>query len=277
MFSLGSRPYQWHPALYLASVWQKRLSRSISWAFDGRSYASRLEPEPLPHRAFKHTSKLIRRVDDDLMWLQHNKVRNLALAIPHLHGLTVRPGEVASFCRRVGPPLRVRGFVEGMELSRGVARPGVGGGLCQIANLLHWLVLHSPLTVEERHHHGFDPFPDDGRVLPFGSGATVFWNYRDYVFRNETDATFQLRLWLTDKQLEGELRSDRPLDVRYRVYEEGHRFVRRGGKLYRENTLWREVIAKGNPPTVLRRELLHENCAEVRYAPGPDVTIEDEA
>jgi len=112
-------------------------------------------------------------------------VQNLKAAVPLLTGLLVRPGETFSFCKTIGQPTRARGFTDGMELSHGVARAGVGGGLCQLSNLLHWLVLHSPLTVVERHHHSFDPFPDDGRVLPFGSGATVFFNYRDFRFRND--------------------------------------------------------------------------------------------
>lgn len=271
----ATRPWQWHPALYHASVWQKRAVRAVSWLTDGASYASERSDAPLPHRAFSHGSRLVRRVDDAWMWLQHNKVENLRVAAPRLHGLLVAPGQTVSFCRRVGPPLRMRGFVEGMELSRGLARPGVGGGLCQIANLLHWMVLHSPLTVVERHHHGFDPFPDDGRVLPFGSGATLFWNYRDYVFRNDTDATWQLRVWLTDRELRGELRTDRPPDRRYHVFERHHRFVRRQGVLYRENELWRQVLTKGNPRTVLREELVHRNCAEVRYTPAEGTPIEE--
>jgi vancomycin resistance protein VanW len=67
-----------------------------------------------------------------------------------------------------------------MELYFGEARLGIGGGLCQIANLLKWLAIHSPLTVTERHHHSFEPFLDDRRVLPFGSGATIFYNYGDF-------------------------------------------------------------------------------------------------
>ncbi|MFJ8513275.1 VanW family protein [Lysinibacillus xylanilyticus] len=49
-------------------------------------------------------------------------------------------------------------------------KTGVGGGICQLANLLYWMALHTPLIVTERHHHSFDPFPDSGRTLPFGSG-----------------------------------------------------------------------------------------------------------
>jgi vancomycin resistance protein VanW len=270
-----TRPWQWHPALYHASVWQKRVVRAASWALDPRPYARVVATDPLPHRVFKHTSKLLRKVDDGLVHLQHGKVQNLRAALPHVHNVVLAPGEVFSFCRLVGPPLRSRGFVEGMELSRGVARPGVGGGLCQLSNLLHWLVLHSPLTVLERSHHGFDPFPDDGRVLPFGSGATVFWNYRDYVFRNETDATFQVRVWLTDHLLEGELRCDRAPRVKFHVFERNPRFFRREGKVYRANELWREVHLRGNPPVTLRTERLHANCAEVRYALGPEVVVHD--
>ncbi|MEX5895183.1 VanW family protein [Proteus vulgaris] len=31
------------------------------------------------------------------------------------------------------------------ELSYGEAKKGVGGGICQASNLIHWLALHSEL------------------------------------------------------------------------------------------------------------------------------------
>jgi vancomycin resistance protein VanW len=192
-------------------------------------------------------------------------VQNLKVAVPLLTGLVVRPGETFSFCKAVGLPTRQRGFADGMELSWGVARAGVGGGLCQLSNLLHWLVLHSPLTVVERHHHSFDPFPDQGRVLPFGSGATVFFNYRDFRFRNDTPQPVQLRLWLTDKLLEGELRTTEPWPVSYRVLEREHRFVRQGPRLFRANEIWREVRRKTHGAPLLRTEKLYSNFAEVKY------------
>ena len=127
----------------------------------------------------------------------------------------------------------------GMELSFGEARAGIGGGLCQISNLLHWLVIHSPLTVTERYHHSFDPFPDENRVLPFGSGATVFFNYRDFCFQNTTPYTFQIRLWLSEKCLEGELRCDTSLDFAYHVEEKAHEFLKLGDTFYRKNEIWK--------------------------------------
>jgi vancomycin resistance protein VanW len=263
--NLTLHPSLWHPRLYDAVVWGKRTLRTASQWTDGRSYASTRVTEPLAFRVYKHSSKLIRRAPGVDLSLQLGKVRNLEVAVPLVDGLVLAPGETFSFCRVVGPPTRARGFVEGMQLSRGEARAGVGGGLCQLANLLHWLALHSPLVVTERHHHSFDPFPDDGRVLPFGSGATIFFNYGDLQLHNPTRETLQVRVWLTDTLLEGELRSTVRQRVAWHVLERDHRFVRRGEKVFRENVLWREVRARDHGAPLLRTEYLFSNCAEVRY------------
>lgn len=154
-----------------------------------------------------------------------------------------------------------------MELTFGEARAGVGGGICQISNLMLWLVIHSPLTVTERYHHSFDPFPDDGRVLPFGSGATVFYNYRDYQFTNNTDHTFQVNLWFTDKCLEGELRMDAELDYAYHVIEKDHQFLKIDELYYRKNEIWRNKILKFKSGEILESELVTKNFARVTYKP----------
>lgn len=201
------------------------------------------------------------------MQLQYNKVKNLSLAVDKITGILIKPGENFSFYRLVGRPTKAKGYLLGMELSRGEARAGIGGGLCQIANLIHWMVIHSPLTVTERYHHGFDPFPDQGRILPFGSGATVFYNYRDYQFTNNTPYTFQINLWLTEKLLEGELKISEKLPYFYHVYEENHRFLQKDGKYYRQNEIWREKRDRQGKNQTLDKELVTKNFAEVKYIP----------
>ncbi|MFO0594549.1 MAG: VanW family protein [Myxococcaceae bacterium] len=262
------RPSRWHPALYPLSVARLRLFRHAERWLSSHDFA-RTRAAPLSFRVFKHTSKLIRAAPGVDLALQHGKVQNLKAAIPLLTDVVIRPGQTFSFYELVGRPTRERGFVDGMELRDGRAHPGLGGGLCQLANMLHWLVLHSPLTVVERHHHSLDPFPDSGRVVPFGSGATLFYNYLDFRFRNDTAADFQVRLWLTDKLLEGELRSDTPPTLRYRVFERHHRFVREGEHVFRQNELWREVSQRGHAPqggtNFVREEHLFSHRARVLY------------
>lgn len=150
-----------------------------------------------------------------------------------------------------------------MELSFGEARSGVGGGICQLSNLIHWMAIHSPLVVVERSNHSFDPFPDEGRVLPFGSGAAIFYNYIDLVLHNPTDRHFQLKLKVGEQQLEGELLCDQVREFRYHVYQRGHRFVREGGRVFRE--IWREVRSKGQESRVLESARLYKNRVVVKY------------
>lgn len=92
-------------------------------------------------------------------------------------------------------------------ISLGQSAAGIAGGMCQFTNLIHWMVLHTPLEIVEHHHHDdLDLFPDFHRQIPFGTGTSIFYNYLDYRFRNPTDSTYQLLVWTTDTHLCGELR-----------------------------------------------------------------------
>lgn len=258
---------QRHPIFYFLSVWEKRIRRSFNYLFDGKKYTRTKQQEPLDFRVKKHQSKLMKKLGENNMWLQENKVTNLQIAAARINNTIIKPGETFSFCKTVGRPTKAKGYLLGMELSRGEARPGVGGGICQISNLLHWLALHSPLTITERHHHSFDPFPDDGRVLPFASGATVFYNYRDFQLTNNTPWTFQINLWFSEKCLEGELRVSQEILYAFHVVEKNHRFVKQDGKYYRTNEIWRKKIDKYRGGALLDMEHITTNFAEVKYVP----------
>ena len=259
---------QRHPALYFLAVWARRIRRYFDWYMGAAHHVSKRTQEKLSFRVKKHQSVLLKKLGESDMVLQVNKVTNLRIAIKNIDGVIIRPGETFSFCKLVGLPTRRKGYLLGMELSFGKAQAGIGGGICQISNLIHWLVMHSPLTVTERHHHSFDPFPDDGRILPFGSGATVFYNYRDYQFKNNTEHTFQINLWLSGKCLEAELRIDEELDFAYTVYEKHHQFLRMNGEFYRKNEIWRDRILKFQGGKVVESELITKNFARVTYKPS---------
>lgn len=262
---------QRHPLLYFLAVWARRAQRKAIWLLDNKKYTKTKSTTALPYRIKKHQSVLLKKLGENNMQLQINKVTNLKIAAKQINGVLIHPGEIFSFCKLVGQPTKKKGYLPGMELSFGEARAGIGGGICQISNLIHWLVIHSPLTITERYHHSFDPFPDDGRVLPFGSGATVFYNYRDYQFTNNTPYTFQVNLWFTEKCLEGELRIDQELDFAYHVIEKEHHFLKIGDQFYRKNEIWREKFLKFQGGKVVDTELLTKNFARVTYTP-PDYT-----
>jgi len=258
---------QRHPVFYFISIWVKRIQRQIIWKLDDKNYTSNSNNEKLEFRVKKHQSKLLKKLGETDMVLQYNKIDNLKLVVKKINGTLIKPGETFSFCKTVGLPTKRKGYKLGMELSFGEAKSGIGGGICQSSNLMHWLALHSPLSINERHHHSFDPFPDDGRVLPFASGATVFYNYLDFQLTNNTYWTFQINLWLTDKLLEGEIRIDEELEFNYHVKEKKHRFIKRDHEYFRTNEIWRTKNAKFESGKMLDEELMFKNFGKVKYAP----------
>lgn len=64
-----------------------------------------------------------------------------------------------------------------MVLINGKMKADYGGGLCQLSNFIYWMTLHSELTIVERSRHQYDVFPDSNRTIPFGSGATIAYNF----------------------------------------------------------------------------------------------------
>lgn len=259
---------QYHPLLYFAATRTRRAMRLWQWKTDGKNYATALSTTPLAHRVKKHQSLLIRKLGDSDPRLQHNKITNLQIASQQISGIIIQPQQTFSFCQLVGLPTTKKGYLEGMELSFGEARSGIGGGICQIANLIHWLVLHSPLEVVQRSQHSFDPFPDQGRVLPFGSGAAIFYNYIDYQFYNPTEHPFQLNIWFTEKCIEGELRCSIDLGYVYHVFEQAHQFLKIGSDYYRKNEIWRHQKEKYKSGEIISTECMTRNFAKVLYTPS---------
>lgn len=249
----------------LGSAWYGGLRRLL-WLKQAPSFAKERRQERLPYVQFSHATPLFRQLKDVDMALQHSKVNNLKLAARALDGVVIRPGETFSYWYLIGNPCKRRGFSPGMVLRSGQVTAGIGGGLCQMSNLIYWMALHSPLTVVERHHHGYDVFPDAGRTQPFGSGATCAYPHADLMLRNDTDETFQLVVRVGETELEGAILGETPPALRYEIMEREHEM--RGeywGGYTRHNKLFRQVFSLDG--ALLFEEPVAENHAIMMYSP----------
>ena len=196
------------PFTYRLSMEKEILKRHIQDMMRKTQFARERTAESLPVVVYRHNSLIRMRLGNVNMQLQENKATNLALAVKHIDGLVIRPGETFSVWKLIGRTSKRKGYKEGLTIAKGKPSQGIGGGMCQLSNLIHWLILHSELTITEHHHHdGLDLFPDFGRQIPFGTGTSISYNYIDYRFRNDTRNTYQLRLWTDDEYLCGELRA----------------------------------------------------------------------
>lgn len=258
--------YQLSPVCYRVSLWKEGLRKSLADRRSGFWAAELRQEESLPVIVKSHRSPVLRRLEGVDMALQQSKRANLALAAGCIDGVVIRPGESFSFWRLVGDPTARRGFGPGLTIASGRVGTGVGGGLCQAGNLLHYLVLHSPLTVTELHHHSDALFPDDRRRVPFGTGTSIFYPHIDYRFRNDTGQTVQLRLWLEEDDLCGELRSQTPFPLRYRLREEDSHYVKEGADYYRVSRVYRLTLNGAGEQ--VNRELLLDNHSKVLFDPA---------
>lgn len=253
-----------NPTCYKISVEKEILKRHVEDLFCGESFARTILDGPLPNLVSSWSSHLIKRGPGIDPVLQQNKAVNINLACAAMNRLAIRPGEVFSFCRTVGRTSKRRGYRDGRFLIRGTMVPGVGGGLCNLGNTIHRMVLHSPMDVVEFHQHSDALAPDEGQRIPFSSGTSVCYNNIDYRFKNNTDQTVQLLLWCDEDTLYGELRSERPFPWRYELVEEDHHFVREGEKYYRVSKIYRNVIDRESGD-LLKKELVLDNHSEVMF------------
>ncbi|WDV47156.1 VanW family protein [Clostridiaceae bacterium M8S5] len=250
---------------YRLSVNKEILLRKKNWLFDKNKYANDYKTDKFPIKIYKHKSLIRRKLGNVDMILQNNKAQNLELAAPKVNGILIKPYEVFSFWKLVGNCTRRKGYKEGLIIKTGDVSKGIGGGMCQFTNLIHWMVLHSPLTIIEHHHHNnIDMFPDYGRQVPFGTGTSIMYNYLDYQFKNNTKQTFQLIIYTTDEYLCGELRSDSDIIYSYHIIEKNNHFTKEGDGYYRNNEIYRKTVDKTTGNT-LDNKLIMTNHAKVMY------------
>lgn len=255
------------PLTYKISVMKCKFLRYISDIPNYCSIAGEKSAEPLPVLIYSHKSLIRRRLGDVDPLLQDNKAVNLSIAAPKVSGVLIRPKQVFSFWTLVGSTSEKKGYRRGLVINRGKTGSDIGGGMCQFTNLIHWLILHSPMRITEHHHHdGIDLFPDFNRQVPFGVGTSIVHNYLDYRFKNITEHTFQLIIYTTDKYLCGELRSDKPLDYAYHIKVTEEYFSEEQDGWYRNNKVYRDCIDKRTGIT-LSSEMIKSSHAKVMYDP----------
>ncbi len=240
--------------------------RKLLWIKHRRIFAKQVKLTDLPYQYFEHQTLLRRKLKDVDMYLQENKIVNLKIAIQHLNGLIIKPNEIFSYWYLIGKPTSKKGYVDGMVLNNGGFHAATGGGLCQLSNLIFWLAIHTPLTIVERHRHGYDVFPDSNRTQPFGSGATCFYPHVDLMIKNETSDTFQLKLEVGDTHLHGSLRSSSEPQYKFDIVEKNHEMRQEyWGGYTRHNEIYQEVYdLEGN---LLDEQLIVKNSAIMMYPP----------
>lgn len=251
-----------NPIFFKISTQKEVCKRDIKDLFSKEKFAKKKSMDKLPNVVSSYNSYLIKKGTE--LELQENKVVNINLAGGKINGIVIHPGEVFSYWKTIGTVTKRKGYKEGRVLRNNKLKPGMGGGLCNLANTINLLVLNSPLEITEFHTHSDALAPDYGERIPLKDGTCVGYNYIDYRFKNTTDQDFQLYVWVENKTLYGELRSEKEFPWRYEIIEEDHHFQKEGEKYYRVSKIYRNKIEKSTGK-ILEKKLIWDNHSKVMY------------
>lgn len=253
-----------HPAFYAISVRKGILKRHVDNLRQKTKFARTFKKEQLPNVVHSYSTHLIKKGKDIDPELQYNKAYNIQLASSKMDGIIIKPGEEFSFWKLVGKINKKNGYKDGRVIINNKVQPGMGGGLCNLANSINLLIQHSPLEVTELHTHSDALSPDHGKRVPFGTGTSITYNYIDYRFKNTTDQTIQINLWVENETSYTELRSEKPFPVKFNLIERDHHFTKVDGKFYRKSNIYKETIDK-KTNKVIKEELVYKNNSEVLF------------
>lgn len=250
-----------YPELKKPIIFLRRINKDLK-NLSNLNLKHKKTTEFFPCIVARHQSVLRRKLGDSSPKLQEQKIINLQQAAKKLNGVIIEPGDIFSLWQIIGKPSVKSGYVNGMLLANGKIVEGLGGGLCQMSNFLYWIFLHAPIQTIERYHHSMDVFPDSGRTLPFGGGATVLYNFIDLQIKNISPYPLQLKIWLSAEHLKGQILAPEAIQEKFHIFEKNHFFIKYGKQYFRYNEIYRETKIDGK---IIKTEKVTTNFAPVLY------------
>lgn len=110
-----------------------------------------------------------------------NRSFNIQLASKLINNRLVKPKEVFSLNKALGPRNQQNGYLPAPVIINDKLVPDYGGGVCQVATTLYNAVLLAGLTVVERSPHTLPV-----SYVPVGKDATIAGDIIDFKFLNST-------------------------------------------------------------------------------------------
>lgn len=253
-----------NPFFWAISTFKGILIRNIKDLFSRERFARTKKTQKLANVVSEYSSVMIKKGKGVDPRTQENKAVNLRIASGKITGIVINPGETFSFWKTVGTVNKRKGYKAGRVLKQDKLVTGTGGGLCNLANTINNLILHSPLQIVEFHKHSDALASDIGHRVPMANGTSVSYNYIDYRFKNNTDQQVQILLWCDDEKSYGELRSEREFPYVYELAEENHHFEKENGRYYRVSKIYKNTLdrATGN---IIDKELIWDNHSMVMF------------
>ena len=252
---------------------ERKLVFYLGMTLDKNKYANNISMKQLPYHVFKSSCPMYNEKTGFDMVYQENKVFNLKLAAMTLSYLVIEPQETFSFWKIVRKADDKEQFREGLTVTNGVLTAELGGGLCQMSNLLFWLFLHTPLTIVERHGHRKKDFPEPPSDAPIGVDAAISEGWLDLKVRNDTDISFQIVISFDENNIYGEIFASEKLKYRYEITNQNIVYNRSNDKIFQEGDMVKNKILNETQIKVEEKKI-YRNCCEIGYELSENIEVE---
>ncbi|MEG0076350.1 glycopeptide resistance accessory protein VanW [Anaerorhabdus sp.] len=254
---------------------QKLFCFYTKMSLDSNTYVKEVMKTTLPFVQYETTSQLINKNTGFDIKYQENKVFNLILAIEPIDGIMIKPTETFSLWRLIRYADKVTQYKEGLTVVNGETIASVGGGLCQLSNLLFDLFLHSPLTIIERHGHRMKEFPELSNHIVKGIDATIAEGWLDLKVVNETNRTYQVKLNIQNNEITATLYCDKEPEYDYEIINDHLHYFYKDKQCIEEVDVIKVIKSRTNNESV-RIEKCYTNRCIIAYELPNDIKVEGE-
>ena len=125
-----------------------------------------------------------------------NRVSNIKKACESVSGSIVYPEKEFSFNKKTGPRSRENGYKNAPVIVDGEKSYGIGGGVCQVSTTVYMAALNANLAITEHHNHS-----EAVMYAPDGKDATVVYGAKDFKFKNNTNNTLYIYVWVQENKV----------------------------------------------------------------------------
>jgi vancomycin resistance protein YoaR len=163
---------------------------------------------------------------------ERSRSHNVRLAAKALNGAIIRPGEMFSLNKRLGPRQPEFGYREGSAFVDGEVVPETGGGVCQVATTLYNAALRANLDVLERRHHSMPV-----KYVAPGLDATIYYGLIDLRLRNSVQHPIMVLAQASTDRLTVYILGRAPDKLDVQIVRDGEAAIPHGQKVIEDPTL----------------------------------------
>ncbi len=134
-------------------------------------------------------NELVARGESTFAGSPKNRRFNIKIGVEKMSGIIVKPGEIFSFNKYLGPVDGEHGFLPELVIKKEGTVPEFGGGLCQVSSTTFRAAMAAGLPIKERRNHAYAV----QYYAPQGTDATIYPGSVDLKFLNDTPGS--LLIW----------------------------------------------------------------------------------